>query len=102
MVKEINFDDLVEFYKNKENLEIVDVRDSMEYKDVHIRGAKLIPLGEIQRCFNEVDWNKKVIFYCRSGARSRMAANMMDGHGPDINNLSGGIISCDRNWEGLE
>lgn len=102
MINEITFDDLVEFYKNKENLEIIDVREPGEYNEVHIGGAKLIPMGEVQERLGSINWDKKVIFYCRSGARSRMVASMMSDHGQDINNLSGGIMSCDNNWEGLE
>ncbi|OGF27463.1 hypothetical protein A2331_00690 [Candidatus Falkowbacteria bacterium RIFOXYB2_FULL_34_18] len=102
MIKEINFKDLSELYKNKEDLEIIDVREPMEYQEIHIKGAKLIPMNEVQSRLQEIDWNKKVIFYCRSGARSRMISKSIENQGQDIYNLKEGIMACERDWEGLE
>ena len=68
----------------------------------HIKGAKLIPMDEVQDRKDEIDWDKKVIFYCRSGARSLMVAKTMQHQGDNVYNLEGGIELCDPNWEGLE
>lgn len=51
-------------------LELIDVREPSEFQEIHVIGSKLIPMGEIERRFKEIDWSKEVIFICRSGGRS--------------------------------
>jgi len=52
------------------------VRQPYEYEAGHIPGAKWIPLGEIEYRHAELERDKKIITYCRSGHRS-MAANTL-------------------------
>ncbi len=42
---------------------LLDVRQPKEYEARHISGAKLIPLGELDRRINEIDPDKPVIVY---------------------------------------
>jgi sulfur-carrier protein adenylyltransferase/sulfurtransferase len=42
---------------------LVDVRTPEEYKERHLLGAQLIPLGEIEKRFNEMDPKKPTIVY---------------------------------------
>jgi rhodanese-related sulfurtransferase len=57
---------------------IIDVRSPMEYASGHVDGAVNIPVDEIA---HEVDQLNSLtppyILYCRSGARSSMAAHYM-------------------------
>jgi rhodanese-related sulfurtransferase/rubrerythrin len=53
---------------------IVDVRQSREYRLDHIPGAVNIPLARVEFNPLKLDENRKVIFYCRSGSRSKVAA----------------------------
>lgn len=57
---------------------IIDVRSPMEYASGHVDGAVNIPVDEIA---HETDQLKALtppyILYCRSGARSSMAAHYM-------------------------
>ncbi len=83
-----------ELIKNKKDqLEIIDVRQEDEFAIIHIKGSKLIPLGELQKRTSEIDWNKEVVFICRSGSRSAMAAFLV-GAGKNIQNLEYGIYEC--------
>jgi sulfur-carrier protein adenylyltransferase/sulfurtransferase len=41
------------------NYILLDVRQPEEYQDSHIPGAKLIPLGELERRIRELDKDKK-------------------------------------------
>lgn len=74
-----------------DELEIVDVREPEEYNIIRVEGSKLIPLKDLISRLNEVDWNKDVVFLCRSGARSRMASEMVAASGKKVKNLEGGI-----------
>lgn len=56
---------------------ILDVRTSEEYNEGHIPGAVLIPDYEILETAEKIlkDKNQTILVYCRSGNRSRKAAN---------------------------
>jgi rhodanese-related sulfurtransferase len=56
-----------------ETLELVDVRGTGEYNEVHIPEAKNIPLHLLPMRLSELDAKKKIIFICRSGGRSSQA-----------------------------
>jgi len=99
-VIDIRAEELREMLKTKKDqLEIIDVREQDEYDAVHIKGSKLIPMGEIQARIGEVDWNKEVVFICRSGSRSKMAA-YITGDGHEIKNLRYGIYECFADGKG--
>lgn len=80
------------FDEEKESLEIIDVREKEEYDLIKIKGSKLIPLSQISSRLDEIDWNKKVVFVCRSGSRSGYVAQMLAQSGKDVINLSGGVF----------
>ena len=72
---------------------LLDVRQPEEYEAGHIPGATLIPLGELEARQGELDRNKKIITYCRSGCRSMAAAIALYGLGFEgVQNLDGGIL----------
>jgi rhodanese-related sulfurtransferase len=78
-----------------EKLEIIDVRDPGEYEIIHLKNSKLIPMGELEKKMDQIDWNKRVVFVCRSGSRSRLMASMVaPAVDKEINNLKYGIIEC--------
>jgi rhodanese-related sulfurtransferase/rubrerythrin len=71
---------------------LLDVRQPEEYWDIHIPGAKLIPLAELEQRQGELDRDKKIITYCRSGRRSMGASVILCGLGfKDVLNIRGGI-----------
>jgi len=72
---------------------LLDVRQPEEYETGHIPGSMLIPLGELEARQGELDRNKKIITYCRSGHRSIAAAIALCGLGFDgVQHLDGGIL----------
>jgi len=79
--------------------EIIDVREPFEHADHHIKGDKLISMSMVPLKMNEIDWSKKVVVYCRTGARSMMIANMLSGQGKDVYNLAPGIIEWAMNGD---
>lgn len=100
-IKEINAPDLRDLIRTKrDKLEIIDVREPEEYAELHIKGSKLIPMSEISRRFSEIDWSKEVVFVCRSGSRSRLAASIATLSGREVNNLENGIFECQADGKG--
>ena len=80
------------------NYRFLDVRTDGEYSDGHIPNSIHIPLQEIQSRISEIEKikDKKIIVYCRSGARSSMASKTLLKEGFDVSNLTGSIMS----WKG--
>jgi len=76
--------------------QLLDVRQPREYEAGHIPGAKLIPLGELEYRYGELDKDRGIIPYCRSGHRSMAASILLCGLGfENVYNLNGGI----RKWD---
>jgi rhodanese-related sulfurtransferase len=100
-VQDIQAQDLRAMLKNNRNkVEVIDVREDYEYEEMHIKGSKLIPMGELMQRMDEIDWTKEVVFICRSGARSKMMANMMSAGGKELKNLQYGIFECQEDGKG--
>jgi len=77
---------------------LVDVRQPREYREKHIPGAHLLPLGELAARKAELPADREVIFYCRSGRRSAAAAVFWANTGQagkTVYNLQGGILAFD-------
>ena len=73
---------------------ILDVRTQEEYDEGHIPGAILIPNTEIEdRAEDEMtDKNQLILVYCRSGRRSKLAAEILVELGYTNIREFGGII----------
>ncbi len=81
---------------NEQGAIIVDVREPDEYSAGHIPGAKLLPLGNLNKlAATELpDLDATILVYCRSGARSNMGAQVLASLGYTHVLDIGGII----NW----
>lgn len=83
---------------NDEQAVVVDVRESKEFQEGHLKNAVHIPLGDLKTRLGELDKfkNKSVIAYCRSGQRSFSACKQLKKAGFEtVRNLQGGIMA----WE---
>ena len=99
-VKNINAKELRGLIKNnKDDLEIIDVREPWEFEEIHIEGSKLIPMGELMERMDEVGWNKEVVFVCRSGSRSYVVAEQVFSLGKNVKNLDFGILGLQEDGE---
>lgn len=79
--------------KMNEGFRILDVRTEKEYQDGHIPGAVSIPLDELRGRVDEIQSGGPIIVYCRAGYRSYHACKVLEHHGHDVWNLTGGFIS---------
>ncbi len=73
---------------------LVDVRETDEWNEAHIAGARLIPLGEVAQRLAEIPKDRDVILMCRSGRRSAEAQTFLLERGYQrVANLEGGILA---------
>lgn len=79
--------------------QLVDVRLPEEYENDHLPGALLIPLPELTTNQYSLDPQKPTIVYCRSGGRSRAAAQYLTGQGfSTVYDISSNIME----WMGVK
>jgi rhodanese-related sulfurtransferase len=84
--------DLAERMERDTELQIVDVREPYEREAGHIAGSRHIPLVELSARAAEIDRERPVVFYCRVGARSDMAAQAFRAAGYQALSMSGGLV----------
>ena len=83
---------------NREKALVVDVSEADEFAGGHIRGARNVPVNELQTRLPEVAKNKTVplILVCASGARARRALGVAKGLGYDKAVVLGGGLKAWR------
>lgn len=74
------------------DIQLIDVREPEEHEAGRIAGDRLVPLAELTAQATSIDRDRTIVFYCRSGARSAMAAQAFRGAGYDAHNMSGGLL----------
>lgn len=95
----ISVQDLKSKIDNKEEVVLVDVRESYEHEEFNI-GGTLVPVGDLMSNIDKLPKNKEdeIIVYCRSGNRSGMAQQLMKGFGyKNVLNLTGGMLAWKEN-----
>ena len=79
---------------------ILDVRTEEEFESGYIAGAKNLDIrggADFISSIEELDKTKAYFVYCRSGARSGQACQLMEQMGfEQVYNLDGGVLA----WEG--
>lgn len=79
---------------------LVDVRTPEEFAEGTAKGAINIPLQEIQMRINEFKTDKPIVVFCRSGARSARAQQILRQNGI-TNVINGGTwLDVDRKVKG--
>lgn len=73
---------------------LIDVRNDNEWAEGHIPSAVHIPLGQLQARIDEVPNDVPVVVQCQSGARSAIAASLLQQSGrKNVTNLTGGYAA---------
>ncbi len=75
---------------------MLDVRQPDEYRQGHISGAELIPLGELTQKMRRIPKDREIICVCHSGNRSSVAARQLAAAGYKVSNMRGGMIGWER------
>lgn len=91
----ISQDEAKRLMDTEQNYVIIDARTEQEFADGHIAGAILIPEYEIaERAPSELgDKDQLILVYCRSGRRSKIAAEALASLGYTNVKEFGGIIT---------
>jgi rhodanese-related sulfurtransferase len=93
-IKEIDAPELASWVKEKHpNMRVIDVRGMHEIAHGTVEGAEAVPLHTLPVKFNEFNREEKLVFICRSGARSAQACMFLQQQGYDnVYNLRGGMM----------
>ena len=75
---------------------VLDVRDPAEWQAGHLPGVQNIPVGHLSERLDEIPRGEAIVVHCQSGARSAIAASLLQAQGfGDVANLTGGFAA----WE---
>lgn len=92
-MQEISVQQLKSMRDNKEDFQLIDVREAYE-NDICTLNGELIPMGEVADNLDKISKDKKVIIHCRSGKRSGSIVQMLEQQGfSNTYNLKGGILA---------
>lgn len=93
MYNSMSMPEFDELHRKKKKINILDVRESDEFRRGHIPGAQSVPLSHFP-----VELEKEQSYYivCQSGSRSAVAAQYLAAQGHDVTNLIGGMST----WRG--
>jgi rhodanese-related sulfurtransferase len=98
-MNEITVQDLKKMIDNKEDFQLIDVRETFEYEMSNLSGLN-IPLAGLLLEADQISKDKPVIMQCRSGARSAAALNQLEQLGyTNLYNLKGGILAWKAEFE---
>ena len=86
----------------REGVQLVDVRETYEHDAGRIEGARHIELERLASQAETIAKDEPVLFYCRLGARSAMAAQAFRRAGYQAFTMTGGLTEWDRRGLPLE
>lgn len=93
-MKSITAKELKEKLKNKEDFQLIDVREPYEYEDGAISNTN-IPMDQVMSSIERISKEKQVIFYCQSGNRASAIIYMLEREYKlnNLYNLAGGYAA---------
>ena len=89
---------------NGEELNLLDVREELEYLTFNI-GGKNVPVGRLQGSISEFSYNKtdELIVICSVGKRSETACEILTENGyENVRNLAGGLIALQKTKHNID
>jgi rhodanese-related sulfurtransferase len=78
--------------REPQGVQLIDVRESYEREAGHIAGSRHIPMNALPEQAASIERERPVVFYCRVGARSTMAAQAFRAAGYTALSMSGGLL----------
>jgi len=78
-------------------IQLIDIREDYEWDAGRIPGARHLEMGEVAAQAETIHREIPVVFYCRVGGRSAMAASAFRRAGYDAYTMTGGLVE----WEAL-
>tara|TARA_B100000767_G_C19540533_1_gene440575 strand:+ start:437 stop:754 length:318 start_codon:yes stop_codon:yes gene_type:complete len=93
-MKEISVAELKAKMDNKEDFQLVDVREPHEFEICSLGGVE-VPMSEVVNKYKDISKDKMVVVHCRSGQRSANVISALEqnyGYN-NLYNLVGGILA---------
>ncbi len=78
-----------------DDIQIIDVREPIEYQTARLPNSIHIPLGQILNRMSEIDPARETVVHCKMGGRSAKAIEALKraGFSGQLSNLKGGITA---------
>ena len=95
-ISTITTTELSEKLKNGKRPLVLDVRQPEEFREGHISGAKLMPLGDLKRNLIDLPKQREIVCVCATGNRSSSAARTLTMEGFQVLNMQGGMSAWQR------
>ena len=104
MVEELTPDEVKARIDDDADTQVVDIRSPAEFERGHIPGAINIPMAELPRRVDEVEWSDDVVVACPIGQSSIQAARLIGSYeGVDddssVRSMAGGYDEWDYGLE---
>lgn len=98
-IKEIDAPELAQWVNDSNHkLRVIDVRQLQEIAMGTVPKAEALPLHTLPERIHELSPAEKLVFICRSGARSAQACMYLQQYGfSDVYNLRGGMMGWMQN-----
>lgn len=98
MVEELTPEEVKEKL-DADEIQVIDIRGERAFEQGHIPGAVNVPMSELPRAVDEVDWEEEIVCVCPIGQSSLQAAKLVESfEGVDedarVTSMSGGY----REW----
>jgi hydroxyacylglutathione hydrolase/adenylyltransferase/sulfurtransferase len=87
---------LAEWLREDPDVQVIDVREAYEREAGHIAGTRHIELASLSAQADSVAREHPVVFYCRVGSRSQMAAQAFRVSGYEAYSMAGGLARWAR------
>ncbi|MDW0108809.1 rhodanese-like domain-containing protein [Sporosarcina aquimarina] len=94
-MKEITPQEVQQLLADKQQMHLIDVRETDEVESGKIPSITHIPLGLLEFKLQDLDKNTPYIMVCRSGGRSGRAVQILESHGYQATNMVGGMLAWD-------
>jgi len=83
---------VAEWMAGEQPPQVLDVREPHEREAGHIADTRHVPLAQLSSQADSVQRERPVVFYCRVGSRSEMAAQAFRAAGFEAYSMSGGLV----------
>lgn len=77
----------------------LDVREEKEYKSGHIKGARSLPVNEVDKQIHDIEKYKErdVVVYCESGMRASKVTSKLKKSGfTKVSTIAGGLVQWEK------
>jgi rhodanese-related sulfurtransferase len=89
---EIDPERVAEWLTEEPAPQVVDVREAYEREAGHIDGTRHIELVGLSAAGDSLEREQPIVFYCRVGSRSQMAAQAFRASGFEAYSMRGGLV----------